>query len=68
MELDGVKMVLKVVFENPGHDFPQRISYSLRGAEQLEAAIEGEMGGEKKTIRFPFRRFACGGSEPSANR
>jgi len=51
----------EVAFENPQHDFPQRISYSLKGEGKLETAIEGMIDGELKTVKFPFRRVGCGG-------
>ncbi|MDH3743690.1 MAG: DUF6265 family protein [Acidobacteriota bacterium] len=37
----------RVVFENPDHDFPQRIGYRLEGEDTLVAWIEGEIEGEK---------------------
>lgn len=50
-----------VVFENPQHDFPQRIGYQRKGADLL-AWIEGEQGGKARRIEFPYRRVACAGS------
>ena len=35
----------EVVFENPQHDFPQRISYALKDGGKLTAAIEGTKNG-----------------------
>lgn len=49
----------RVVFENPEHDFPQRVIYHLREDIRLEARIEGEQNGEVQGIDFPFRRVAC---------
>ena len=49
-----------VVFENPEHDFPQRILYRLEGEGRLMARIEGERGGQTRGIDFPMRRVACG--------
>jgi hypothetical protein len=34
-------VLVKVVFENPGHDFPQVIGYQRRGASLL-ARVEGK--------------------------
>ncbi len=47
-----------VVFENPDHDFPQRIGYTLR-ADSLLAWIEGTQNGETRRVGFPYRRTAC---------
>jgi len=45
-------------FENPTHDFPQRIRYELREDGTLYAAIEGpgEPGGPPRRIEFRFER------------
>ncbi|HET7427723.1 MAG TPA: DUF6265 family protein, partial [Gemmatimonadales bacterium] len=34
-----------VIFENPGHDFPQRVIYRRRGADSLIARVEGMRDG-----------------------
>ena len=49
-----------IVFENPGHDFPQRIGYRRRGTELL-AWIEGSDRGQSRRIEFPFSRVRCPG-------
>lgn len=49
----------EVVFENLGHDFPQRISYFLKTGGNLEARIEGEVKGEIRTVDFPMKRVDC---------
>ena len=49
----------EVVFENPGHDFPQRITYRLKADGNLEARIEGEVKGVLRTVDFPMRRVDC---------
>ena len=49
----------EVVFENPGHDFPQRVIYRLTSPEQLDASIEGMRGGSLKRIDFPMIRVSC---------
>ena len=53
-----------VVFENPAHDFPQRVMYRLDGAGLLRARIEGVIAGKPRTEDFPMRRVRCenGGS------
>jgi hypothetical protein len=52
----------EITFENPAHDFPQRIRYRRAGADSLLAQIEGERGGQTRTITFPYRRASCPGS------
>ncbi len=49
-----------VIFANPAHDFPQRISYRKRGADSLIARIEGERSGQVRGIDFPMGRVRCG--------
>jgi hypothetical protein len=43
-------------FENPAHDFPQRITYTLTGEGNLLAAIEGTRNGQARRVEFPYRR------------
>lgn len=50
-----------VAFENPAHDFPQRIIYTLAGADSLTARIEGNVDGQMRSIEFGFRRANCVG-------
>lgn len=50
----------RVVFENPAHDFPQRIIYARAQDGSLLARIEGVKGGEPRGVDFPMRRAACG--------
>ncbi len=50
-----------VAFENPKHDFPQRVVYRLRSDGSLAARIEGTQGGERRAVDFPMRRVACAG-------
>ena len=53
----------EVVFENPAHDFPQRIGYRLdEDGTRLTAWIEGTRGGTTRRIPFPMRRVACDSS------
>lgn len=49
----------RVVFENPTHDFPQRIGYERRGPESLFAWIEGAHEGGQRRFEFPYRRVSC---------
>ena len=48
-----------VKFENPEHDFPQRIMYRRQGSDSLIASIEGPRGGTTRTIAYPYRRVSC---------
>lgn len=45
-----------VVFENKGHDFPQRIVYVKKGEDKMLAYIEGEMNGEQAKIEYPYTK------------
>ncbi|GAB3245686.1 DUF6265 family protein [Chitinimonas naiadis] len=48
-------------FENPQHDFPQRISYRQQADGSLLARIEGTRNGKTRAIDFPMGRIPCGG-------
>jgi len=55
----------EVVFENPEHDFPQRIIYRLIGTGKLLGRIEGVVDGEEQSADFPMTRMKCdSGHEP----
>lgn len=43
------------VFENAGHDFPQRIRYTKTGVG-LTARIEGVSKGKERSADYPFRK------------
>jgi hypothetical protein len=49
----------EVVFENPQHDFPQRIIYRQDGADGLKARIEGVSKGKEKAFDYPMQRTQC---------
>lgn len=53
-----------VVFENAGHDFPQRVGYQRRGADSLLAWIDGAVGGRARRVDFRYGRVGCPGSPP----
>jgi hypothetical protein len=53
--------VSTVVFENLGHDFPQRVGYK-RDGDSLLAWIEGTVNGKSRRVDFPYRRVPCAGS------
>jgi hypothetical protein len=52
-----------LIFEDPEHDFPQRIGYDRVGSDSLVGWIEGTRDGESRRIDFPYRRVRCP-SEP----
>ena len=45
-------------FENPEHDFPQRIIYR-RDGDLLTGRIEGVSKGKERAVDFPLKRIAC---------
>lgn len=46
------------VFENPEHDFPRTISYTLQSDGTLLAAIEGPgKDGQTRRVEFPYKRI-----------
>ena len=47
-----------VTFENPEHDFPQRIIYR-REPGGLFARIEGKRNGQERGMDFPMKRTPC---------
>ncbi len=49
----------QVSFENPDHDFPQRVIYKLTG-NVLTGRVEGNQNGKFKGIDFPMNRAKCG--------
>jgi hypothetical protein len=49
----------EVVFENPEHDFPQRVAYAKDGASKLRARIEGTERGALRVIDFSMSRTSC---------
>ena len=49
------------LFENPEHDFPQRVGYRPIGTDSLLAWIDGTTGGETRRVEFRYRRTACTG-------
>ena len=51
----------ELVFENPAHDFPQRVMYSVGTGGSLNARIEGTINGQPRGVDFSFKRAKCGG-------
>ena len=60
-----------VTFENPQHDFPQKVIYRLEPGGRLVGRIEGTRGGTFRGVDFPMKRVACdalsGASESPAS-
>lgn len=50
-----------VVFEDPNHDFPQRIGYRRSVTDSLLGWIEGAVRGQPRRVDFPYRRVSCPG-------
>jgi hypothetical protein len=48
-----------IVFENPKHDFPQRVGYQRDGADGLQAWIDGDVNGKARRVDFAYRRVRC---------
>jgi hypothetical protein len=48
-----------VVFENPTHDFPQRIGYERKGPDAVTAWVEGPQNGRTRRIEFAYQRAQC---------
>jgi len=49
----------ELIFENPQHDFPQRIIYRLVSDGSLVARIEGTRNGQPRGVDFPMKRAKC---------
>jgi hypothetical protein len=54
----------EVTFENPDHDFPQRIIYRLISDQELLGRIEGTIDGAERAVDFPFNKIDCNGVQP----
>jgi hypothetical protein len=46
---------MQAIFENPQHDFPQRVIYR-RDGESLFARIEGQMGGTQRAVEWRYKK------------
>jgi hypothetical protein len=47
------------VFENPAHDFPQRLVYFARGRDSLMAIVTGVESGTSQVLELAFGRQPC---------
>jgi hypothetical protein len=50
----------EAVFEDPAHDFPQRVIYRRLGPDAVTGRIEGQIDGQAKSVDFPYKRCAHG--------
>jgi hypothetical protein len=48
-----------VIYENPLHDFPQRVIYRRTGPGALLGRIEGVEKGKGRAIDYPMQRAKC---------
>lgn len=48
-----------VVFAAPQHDYPQIVGYRRAGPDSVVAWIDGDAGGKRRRIEFPYRRVSC---------
>jgi hypothetical protein len=46
-------------FENPAHDFPQKIVYTKTSNTSMVVRIEGERHGKNRSVEFSFTRVPC---------
>ena len=49
----------QAIFENPQHDFPQRIVYQKTIDGSLLATLEGTESGKAKLVEFAMKRVRC---------
>lgn len=47
---------VQFIFENPAHDFPQKIVYKKINQDSLQVEISGKTSGEMKSLIFPMSR------------
>jgi len=55
MKMDGTVTAV-AIFENPAHDFPQRIIYEQMGDGTLRASIHGTIDGKERWATWEYRR------------
>ena len=48
-----------VEFEDPAHDYPQRVGYRKAGADSLIAWIDGTTPRGPRRVEFPYARVSC---------
>lgn len=47
----------QLVFENPAHDFPSKITYNRIKVDSLVASISGMVDGKEKAVEFPMKKI-----------
>jgi len=47
----------QMIFDNPLHDFPQRITYRSMTKDSLYAEISGVLNGSQRVVPFPMTRM-----------
>ena len=55
-----------VAFDNPAHDFPQRVLYRRGPADSLFARIEGTRNGQRRGVDFRYARVSCVAPSPTS--
>lgn len=50
-----------VEFEDPAHDYPQRIGYRKAGSDSIIAWIDGTTSQGARRVEFPYARARCDG-------
>ncbi|MCE3283382.1 MAG: hypothetical protein K0Q66_2119 [Chitinophagaceae bacterium] len=45
------------VFENPAHEYPQKITYTRISSDSLLAVVSGKMDGKENVQQFPMRKL-----------
>jgi hypothetical protein len=46
----------EIVFENPKHDFPQKIHYKRNADGSVTAVVSGAMNGQPRQIEFKYTK------------
>ena len=49
----------EAIFENPQHDFPQRIVYKLTAKDSIAVRVEAEKDGRTRGFGFSMSRVSC---------
>jgi inorganic pyrophosphatase len=52
----------ELVFENPSHDFPQRLEYRLAGPDSIMVEVFAAVADGEPAFTVPLARIACGGT------